>query len=99
VKPSCVRVLDALRAVGPRGLDAYDDFDLHGQGRLAARIADLRDDGYDISAENVTPPGRTRRAIYRIHERPTQLGLDFLVSAHEVPPLGVRAHQAAETRR
>ena len=75
MKPSAERVLDALREQGRAGIDAYDDFPLHGSGRLAARVGELRRAGFDISTEYVTPPGRTRRAVYRIHERPVQVAM------------------------
>ena len=100
MKPSACRVLDALREQGRTGIDAYDDFPLHGSGRLAARVGELRRAGFDISTEYVTPPGRTRRAVYRILERPVQVAMfgDAPVGGAKsrvVPPTASPAHQAA----
>jgi hypothetical protein len=48
MKPSNEQVLRALRHVGDRGLTSLEAWDAVGCSRLAARVNELRADGFDI---------------------------------------------------
>jgi hypothetical protein len=69
VKPSSRAVLNELR-YGP--LTQQDAIRLLSCYRLAARIADLRADGYPITSEMVSRDG-VRFARYRLVEAPVQV--------------------------
>jgi hypothetical protein len=67
--PQKQQVLDLLVERGEAGLTALDALAIVGTMRLAARIADLREDGWNIeSRDHVTPKG-ARVALYIL--RPT----------------------------
>lgn len=66
------RLLVLLRA-RPEGITAIEALEEVGSFRLAARIADLRADGFDIEAEPWLTPTGKRVARYRLHET-AQLG-------------------------
>ena len=61
-------ILALLRFRGERGLTALDAFGIVGSMRLAARIADLKADGYTITSTMETTPRGARVARYRIVE-------------------------------
>jgi hypothetical protein len=76
VKPSTQRVLALLRERGDAGLTSLECWDRGGGSRLAARVADLRADGYLIEATTVTVPTRNapaRVSRYVLHEAPVQM--------------------------
>lgn len=76
MKPSTTRVLQLLRERGDVGLTSLEALTLGGGSRLAARIADLRAEGFEITAELVTVPTRnapTRVSRYVLREAPAQL--------------------------
>jgi len=58
-------VLELLRYNGQHGITALDALEI-GCFRLAARIADLRADGYDISSTMETTRTAKRIARYRL---------------------------------
>jgi hypothetical protein len=96
MKPSAAAILALLRQRGERGVTPAEARLLANCDRLAARVCELRAEGHDIRTGSETAHGATY-ARYRLHERPVQLSaFDSPVSAREVPPLGSRAHQAAE---
>lgn len=76
MKPSSQVVLKLLREAGPKGLTSLECWDRGGGSRLAARVADLHAEGYDITAELVTVPTRNapaRVSRYVLNEKPEQL--------------------------
>ena len=96
MKPSAALILDLLRRRGPAGVSPAEARLLAGCDRLAARVCELRQDGHVITTKPETCMGATY-ARYVLIERPVHLSVfDSPVSAREVPPLGARAHQAAE---
>ena len=99
MKPGTRVVLEWLRVRGEQGGTHLEAIYAVGCGRLAARVSELREEGYDIRSDFETTPGQSRISRYRLHEtaEPVQLGLpDFPVSATERVPLVARgAHQAA----
>lgn len=64
-------MLRLLRAM-PEGVTQQDAITLASCYRLAARISDLRADGYEIASESVTYGG-ARFARYVLREEPQQL--------------------------
>ena len=58
-------ILDDLRTYGNRGITAREALDYFGIFRLAARIAELRAKGHNITTEMVQN-GRVRYARYRL---------------------------------
>jgi hypothetical protein len=79
VKPSTARVLQLLRERGDFGLTSLDALANGGGSRLAARIADLKAEGYRIDSDLVTVPTRNapaRVSRYVIREAPVQLTLE-----------------------
>ena len=62
-------LLDHLRLNGPRGVTALDAYGW-GCMRLAARVADLRAQGYDVRTETTTTAAGARIARYVLVERP-----------------------------
>ncbi len=65
-------LLDHLRINGLRGVTPADAYGW-GCMRLAARVADLRAEGFDIRTETVTTGSGARIARYVLVEHPTQL--------------------------
>ena len=61
-------VLDLLRYRGDRGITAMDALNEVGSFRLAARIADLRAEGHDITSTMETTATGKRIARYRLVE-------------------------------
>ena len=76
MKPSCERVLAALRA-NPHGLTPQTAREEAGCDRLAARVSDLKAMGYVIETRLIVVPtrgGGARVASYVLHEpEPVQL--------------------------
>lgn len=68
VKPSTAAVLELLRARGPVGATALDALDEAGSFRLAARVAELKADGFDVEATAETTPSGKRVSRYRLRE-------------------------------
>lgn len=64
MKASSLAVLNALRERGPRGLSDLEALEACGTSRLAARIWDLRAEGYVIEAHTVTAPNGKRFSRY-----------------------------------
>ena len=97
MKPGTLEVLALLRA-RPSGLTAFDALAEVGCFRLAARIGELRADGYDIATETITTGSGKHVARYVIHERPVQLALlDPVVTASaSFPKSGGSRDQVAE---
>ena len=71
-------LLDHLRINGARGVTPGDAYEW-GCMRLAARIADLRAEGFDIVTETVTTGGGARVARYVLREE--QMTLRFGVAS------------------
>jgi hypothetical protein len=70
VKPQCVDLLAELRARGDEGLTDLQALDALGIRRLAARVADLRAEGFDVRTQLVATAAGKRIGIYRLVERP-----------------------------
>ena len=78
MKPSTATVLRLLREAGPCGLTSLEALERGGGSRLAARIADLRAEGYRVESRLVTVPTRgapARVSRYELVEDLT-LGLE-----------------------
>ena len=73
MKPQSREVLRLLQTA-PEGTTQQDAIRRIGCYRLAARISDLRADGYRITSELVTGDG-VRFARYRLVTEPEQMGL------------------------
>ena len=65
------QILALLRANGERGLTAIEALREANCFRLAARIADLKAEGYEITSTMETTDTGKRIARYRIVERPS----------------------------
>ena len=72
MKPQSALILTALRLQGLGGLTQQQAIQWADCYRLAARIADLRADGYPITSEMVSRDG-VRFARYRLVEAPVQV--------------------------
>jgi hypothetical protein len=66
----CQLILTLLRAYGDRGLTAMDALREANCFRLAARIADLKAEGHDITSTMETTDTGKRIARYRLVEAP-----------------------------
>lgn len=75
MKPQNIALLQLLRQRPNVGVTALDAFQEIGTFRLAARVADLRADGFDVWTDLVTTEGGKRIAVYRLREKPRQLTL------------------------
>jgi hypothetical protein len=75
MKPSSAAVLDLLRR-HPEGITPFDALAEARCMRLAARVSDLRADGYTIDSELVTTNGK-RYARYTLVPDPVQVTLFF----------------------
>jgi hypothetical protein len=75
LKPSSAAVLRLLER-HPEGITPFDALAEARCMRLAARVSDLRADGYTIDAELVTSNGK-RFARYRLVTGPVQVALFF----------------------
>ena len=106
MKPGVALVLEQLRLRGGAGLTSLEALRAGCGSRLAARVADLKAEGFDVSAELVRVESGARVARYVLHERvePVQLDLftafpDALAGAgpQATPPLPPRSgsHQVA----
>lgn len=76
MKPSTARVLALLRERGDAGLTQLDCLANGGGSRLAARVNDLRVEGFDIASDLIVVPtrgGGARVARYVIRDKPEQL--------------------------
>lgn len=60
------RILLLLQERAGLGLTALESLQLAGTMRLAARVKDLRDDGYSIDTEIIETPGGDHVARYRL---------------------------------
>ncbi len=58
----------ALLRQRPEGITPLEALDIVGSFRLAARIMELRQQGYDIRTVNETTPSGKRIARYVLHE-------------------------------
>jgi len=76
MKPQSAEVLHLLRTMPVSGVTQQDAILFCQCYRLAARIADLRADGYNIESELVTQGG-VRYARYRLVPDPVQVTLFF----------------------
>lgn len=65
----CEAILQLLRE-RPAGVTAIDALELVGSFRLAARIADLRHDGFDITSTPERTPSGKVVARYQLQDRP-----------------------------
>jgi hypothetical protein len=63
------RVILQMLRDSPDGITSMDALRECGCFRLAARIADLRAEGHDISSEMVTVPSGKRVARYRLENQ------------------------------
>ena len=96
MKPSAASILELLRRRGPSGVSPAEARLLAGCDRLAARVCELRAEGFDITTHPETCLGATY-ARYRLHEAPVQLSaFDSPALPRQVPHLGTRQDQAAE---
>jgi hypothetical protein len=68
MKTQTEQILELLWFRGEAGLTAYDALGLVSCFRLAARIADLRGEGHDITSTMETLPNGKRVARYRLRE-------------------------------
>lgn len=75
MKPQSALVLSMLRLAGPAGVTQQDAIRRASVYRLAARISDLRADGFLITSEAITDDHGHRFARYTLHEQPEQLRL------------------------
>lgn len=66
-------ILVLLAHRGPMGLTPLEALELVGTMRLAARVAELQAEGYDITNEWTTTPNGKRVARYVLHQ-PVQAG-------------------------
>lgn len=73
MKPQTRRTLEVLRSRGPDGLTPLEALEWVGTQRLAARIDELRGDGFDIDRTLITTPRGARVARYVLHEKPEQM--------------------------
>jgi len=76
VKPQSAEVLHLLRASGLNGVTQQDAIRFCQCYRLAARISDLRAEGYVIVTQYETR-GDRRFARYRLNDEPEQVTLFF----------------------
>jgi hypothetical protein len=76
MKPQSRDVLDLLRKFPASGITQHDAITFLSCYRLAARIADLRADGYTIRSEQVSRDG-VRFARYTLVPDPVQVTLFF----------------------
>jgi hypothetical protein len=76
VKPQSRDVLDLLRKFPASGITQHDAITFLSCYRLAARIADLRAEGYTIHSEQVSRDG-VRFARYTLVPDPVQVTLFF----------------------
>ncbi len=67
MKPGTRLILSLLRAM-PDGVTSLDALDMAGCARLAARVGELRGDGFRIDTEWVTTPSQKRIARYHLVE-------------------------------
>jgi len=72
MKPTTARVLALLRRHPQSGVTPLQAQQAIGTMRLAARVWELRDAGYDVRTEYRSFNG-ARFAVYRIVEKPEQL--------------------------
>ena len=72
MKPQSRAVLELLRRHPQSGVTQQQAIAVLACYRLAARVADLRADGFDIRSESVTQGG-VRFARYRLVEAPEQM--------------------------
>lgn len=75
MKPQTRRVLTLLRANGPDGLTHLEALYAGCGSRLAARVAELREDGYDVRSSLVPTSNGAHVARYVLHEAPVQAAL------------------------
>jgi DNA-binding HxlR family transcriptional regulator len=68
MKPSTARVLGLLRDYGPIGVTHLDALERCHTSRLAARISELRADGFDVRTQWIKGPGQVRYALYVLVE-------------------------------
>lgn len=76
MKPQVALLLSELEARGEAGITSLEAQAAGIGSRLAARVSDLRAEGYDVSSELVrveTRDGTARVARYVLHEEPVQL--------------------------
>ena len=76
MKPSTAAVLDLLRRHPQSGVTQQQAIAVLSCYRLAARVSDLRAEGYDVRSELVTQGG-VRFARYRLVEAPEQVAAGF----------------------
>ncbi|MGI9117220.1 MAG: helix-turn-helix domain-containing protein [Gaiellales bacterium] len=74
MKPSTKQALALLRA-RPDGVTSLDALYAGCGSRMASRVAELKEAGFDISTELVSTDKGARVARYRLREQPTQLAL------------------------
>jgi hypothetical protein len=76
MKPGTRAVLDWLRIRGERGGTHLEALDAVGTSRLAARVWEIRQDGYEITETSERTPAGARISRYCLHEaHPVQLDL------------------------
>lgn len=68
-----IRLLELLRVRGETGVTPLDALHIVGSFRLAARVYDLRAEGYAIEAHRINTPNGAEIACYTLHEEPVQL--------------------------
>ncbi len=67
-------LLALLRARGPQGVTPLEALGAIGCFRLAARVFDLRAEGYEIERKSVVTAGTHKVvACYILHEQPVQM--------------------------
>lgn len=69
----CDELLQMLRTQGELGVTPLEALHALGVFRLAARVYDLKAQGHDIVADEITLRSGARIARYRLVEQPEQL--------------------------
>ena len=98
MKPSAALILALLRRRGSAGVSPAEARLLAGCDRLAARVLELRQEGFDIRTGSETCQGATY-ARYRLYEAPRQLdlfGIPVSAPTRDVPSSRGRALRDAE---
>ena len=67
MKPQCAALLAELERRGDAGLTDLDALDALGIRRLAARVADLKAEGFDVRTTLTRTPSGKRIGTYRLH--------------------------------
>ena len=87
-------ILAMLRDAGERGIHSFELLEAH-MPRAAARVSELRAQGFDITAEHERFRGEAHGVRYRLHERqpaPPPVAADSPLAALFEQPAQSRPH-------